>query len=263
MNLRRGDESPEVIELKRQLQRVGYKMRDGDGFGLVTEAAVRDYQGSNKLTKDGIVGPRTLAALENGRTSANQVNPIRTLHDVPYFSQRDNEYKPTGTCNVTSIAMVLAHYGVRSRGVQLEDELFRKLEAPKARAIFERWWPELAKQGYQPRHVHGMLKWLVNQYGFSDNYSEATTWDTISNWLRYEGPIVTSGAFTGFGHIIVLVGETVGEDFICHDPWGNWEKGYRKSHDGKFVIYNKESLVDVLKGQGPDAKRAHLIKKES
>lgn len=59
--LRRPAKGEEVEKLQKLL---GIKV-DGD-FGPNTEAAVRDFQRSNNLVPDGIVGPRTWAALSAG-----------------------------------------------------------------------------------------------------------------------------------------------------------------------------------------------------
>ncbi len=64
--IRRGDKNDAVRECQGILARLGYDLGrcgiDGD-FGKCTEAAVRKYQKDRGLTVDGIVGPKTWAAL--------------------------------------------------------------------------------------------------------------------------------------------------------------------------------------------------------
>lgn len=61
--LQRGSRGPDVVYLQQRLQAFGHMLvADGD-FGAKTEAAVRSFQNSNGLTADGVVGPRTWAAL--------------------------------------------------------------------------------------------------------------------------------------------------------------------------------------------------------
>lgn len=63
--LKRGAESPQVGSLQRQLKAAGVNPGPLDNkFGPKTEAAVRRFQQANGLKVDGIVGPRTRAALE-------------------------------------------------------------------------------------------------------------------------------------------------------------------------------------------------------
>ena len=66
VTIRRGDKNDAVRECQRILSKLGYDLGrcgiDGD-FGKCTEAAVRKYQKERGLTVDGIVGPKTWAAL--------------------------------------------------------------------------------------------------------------------------------------------------------------------------------------------------------
>ena len=72
--LRRGDAGAEVADLQRHLHAVGYWLGARNGsFGLLTEQAVTAFQKVEGLTRDGVAGPATLAALAGAtrpRTSA-------------------------------------------------------------------------------------------------------------------------------------------------------------------------------------------------
>ena len=60
-----GDSGAKVTELQQLLQRAGVSTGTVDGdFGPMTQAAVRRFQGSKGLPVDGVVGPRTWAALK-------------------------------------------------------------------------------------------------------------------------------------------------------------------------------------------------------
>jgi putative chitinase len=61
--LRQGDKNASVTLLQTKLNAAGYQVgADGD-FGPGTDAAVKQFQAAKGLTADGIVGPRTWAAL--------------------------------------------------------------------------------------------------------------------------------------------------------------------------------------------------------
>ncbi len=63
--IRRGDRGPNVQMIQLALSRAGFSPGSLDGiFGSRTDAAVREFQRANGLQVDGIVGPRTLAALK-------------------------------------------------------------------------------------------------------------------------------------------------------------------------------------------------------
>ncbi|MEZ2318008.1 MAG: peptidoglycan-binding protein [Microcoleus sp.] len=63
--IKKGDSGPEVTELQKTLQDAGYFRSKPTGFyGSVTQAAVKKFQTENNLKVDGIVGPKTLAALK-------------------------------------------------------------------------------------------------------------------------------------------------------------------------------------------------------
>lgn len=64
--LRRGSRGSEVRDLQSDLMALGFLGGPADGiFGAGTERAVRDFQSSAGLAPDGIVGPGTLAAIED------------------------------------------------------------------------------------------------------------------------------------------------------------------------------------------------------
>jgi hypothetical protein len=74
--------SERVREVQRKLNRLGHGAGAVDGlFGPVTDAAVRRFQNERALVVDGLVGPRTLAALGSTRGPIRQ--RARTEQRVP------------------------------------------------------------------------------------------------------------------------------------------------------------------------------------
>ena len=71
-NLRYGSRGDKVKELQQKLKRWGFYTGSIDGiFGSGTQAAVKNFQKKNGLTADGIVGPKTAAALGMNLTSSS------------------------------------------------------------------------------------------------------------------------------------------------------------------------------------------------
>jgi hypothetical protein len=68
--LKPGDTGPQVRVLQRALAHLGYSPGTVDGqYGPSTTQAVKGFQTAHGLTADGVVGPKTIAALKNALTS--------------------------------------------------------------------------------------------------------------------------------------------------------------------------------------------------
>lgn len=74
--LRKGDVGDEVKKLQTALDELGYDLGEPgiDGIiGPITEKAIKAFQEANDIVADGIVGPKTLAALEKAGTKVEEV----------------------------------------------------------------------------------------------------------------------------------------------------------------------------------------------
>lgn len=82
-HVRRGDHGDHVVRLQQALVEQGFQLPGAgvDGrFGPETEQAVRNYQAANGLQVDGIVGPRTMGALDR-RTFVPSIDWPNSLRD--------------------------------------------------------------------------------------------------------------------------------------------------------------------------------------
>jgi len=161
--------------------------------------------------------------------------------NVPYFSQRDNPRFDWSTCNVTSIAMVLYYYGLRSKwGGQLEDELLQ-------------WCFDYAGQGSQTDH--SVLSALIQAYGYKTSFSTTRNWADVRAELLNRRPVVLAGDFTASGHILTLIGYN-SQGYIVQDPWGDALTGYSDT-EGRKLMYPYSYVNQVA---GPDGNVwAHFI----
>ncbi|MCC3412116.1 MULTISPECIES: C39 family peptidase [unclassified Microcoleus] len=162
-------------------------------------------------------------------------NPPTVRLGIPYRSQMDNLYNPTGSCNVTSIAMCLDFLRVprRQKTGQYEDELYQ-YAIDKG---YSRWEPrDLAK--------------IVRDYGAQDYFTENATIDDVQDWLASGNPAVIHGYFTSFGHIIVAAGYD-SEGFFVHDPYGEWfPTGYDTTVSGSYLHYSYRLIRSVCMADG-------------
>jgi pentatricopeptide repeat protein len=148
--------------------------------------------------------------------------------NVPYFSQRDNAFNPSGSCNVTSCAMALHYWGIRGDGSQkqLEDQLYKRCE-------------DLGLS----RHAPYDLKALIETYpGCKDYFEEHGTLSLIRSAIDKGQVCIVHGYSTGFGHIFVISGyDDTG--FICQDPWGEWSPWFYTPDRGKDTHYSNRMIA--------------------
>lgn len=80
-SLRYGSRGDDVVKVQKRLKQWGYYSGSVDGvFGSGTLAAVKSFQRKNGLTADGIVGPKTAAAM--GVTLGGSASPGTTTSNV-------------------------------------------------------------------------------------------------------------------------------------------------------------------------------------
>ncbi len=280
--LRQDDVGDDVGALQERLAELHYNLaaEQPSVFGCRTKASVMRVQYRSNLEPDGIVGPHTANVLK-----VIVPEPVETYTavrkvwgDVPYYSQRDNEHNPNGTCNVTSLAMALAFRGVThvpghpEVGEQFEDQLFELVTSDEGIAEFNKSYQWAAKQNINPWNVHGMLEWAAHQCDQQFTFSPRASRDRIIQYLEETGPMILTGRFTGSGHIVLAVGVTEEDDIIVHDPYGDWTRGYDgyvshdagnvngrwKRYSGALRVYPANHIWAVLKQSAPGGYLAHF-----
>jgi len=173
--------------------------------------------------KAGSVTNRAGAAPSVAANPPVTIAGARHLLEVPYRSQRDNVQNPSGSCNVTSIAMCLLFLGMKDPpGVQLEDDLYQKME--------QRGWD---------RHDPQAMKNLIESFqGYRDIFRVDGSFNNIRSSIDAGNPVIIHGYFTVSGHIVVICGYDE-KGFIINDPYGEWfSTGYDTSRSGKMLRYS-------------------------
>ena len=103
------------------------------------------------------------------------------------------------------------------------------------------------KHGLDRTDPYALAKILQN-YGLKDRFTKSASIEEVKAWLAAQKPAITHGYFTGFGHIIVLVGyDEAG--FIVHDPYGEWyatgcdrNDPYGNNIKGKYQHYSYDLI---------------------
>jgi len=187
-------------------------------------------------------------------------------------SQRNNIYvdkvlkKSTAlvACNATSMGMGLEYTGwsIPQKYLELkqqEDNLIKFCQEDsivldyykKTLPAMYAAWLVRAKDCYAPNEVHDVLSYAINMYmGSKVTYFKVNTLvsEIVSDISIRNLPIVMSGKFAGFGHVVCLVGfkakkeflegynktKTITEDLLkfiyewtIDDPYGDFRNDYK------------------------------------
>jgi len=155
-------------------------------------------------------------------------------HNVPYFSQEDNEKQPWRTCGPTSAAMCLKYFNVPDLGSfpQYEDDV---------KARFDR----LGIDHGAPDGIRRLLEGL----GLRDDLTMKGSLSDITRSLDSGEICILHGYWTLPGHILVIRGYNDNGDFFVNDPAGEWfYTGYSKNspfspdNKGENKLYSRKLI---------------------
>jgi hypothetical protein len=179
------------------------------------------------------------APVEDDPDDGGDEGPADAISGVPYFYQYYNDIDPSGTCGNTSIAMVLNYYGWDGTPDQLSSQ-FGDEQSKRP--------PGAARAFNSVASANGL--------GQQVTYTTQASYDDLHTWLAEGKPVVTWGAFTPSGHIVVVLGYT-GDEYICHDPAGAWNGNVRGDHygggtAGRYIRYDADSFDNMIALNGLD-----------
>jgi hypothetical protein len=158
---------------------------------------------------------------------------------VPYFYQYNNNINPGGSCQNTSIAMVIKFYGGASETPDAISGIYGTSQAQS---------PGGLKQVFDAEAVYFGLP--VRDVAHTNG-----TFAGLHAILAAGKPVIVHGYFTGYGHVLVVTGYN-GTTYTCNDPAGQWNQiyqggGYSQSNStqGHNVTYGKTAFQNAI---GPD-----------
>jgi Putative peptidoglycan binding domain len=146
MALQLGSSGPDVKHVQQQLSDIGFPIGVDGTFGAVTDEAVRGFQLVVKLRPDGVVGPTTKTALDEGHWAAIADEAITNL---PQYRIQTTESVET-TVGVTEFAADVKWYRVLVSIFYSTTSLNTKLDA------MARSWISNMKALAQPVEVGGL-----------------------------------------------------------------------------------------------------------
>lgn len=163
---------------------------------LKVEFSDKTFQGKSTW----LIYQRYAAVLSDGKISF----PTATRLAVPYLDQLDNSDDPYGTCNVTSLAMVLSYFQEpqHNPSIRFPDELDR-----------------YCLDHNLDRHQPDAIAKVASAYGCTDNFTQTASFEQVKEWLVQGNPAIVHGYFTASGHIVCIIGYN-DTGFVVNDPYG-------------------------------------------
>ena len=117
--LKKGSSGPKVKNLQQRLKELGFDPHGVDGkFGLGTQTAVLAFQKANGLEPDGMVGPKTLAALNSSgnKTPTSPTETTTTANLNTSSTLTEDDFKQAAELLKCEVAAIKAVAEVESRG---------------------------------------------------------------------------------------------------------------------------------------------------
>jgi Putative peptidoglycan binding domain len=155
MALQLGSTGPDVADVQQQLSDIGFPIGVDGTFGAVTDEAVRGFQLVVRLRPDGVVGPSTRTALNDGHWGAIADEAITSL---PQFRIQTTESVAT-TVDVIEFTADVKWYRVLVSNFYSTTSLNAKLDAIARSWISNmRATAQPVTPGELPNSVHGELE---------------------------------------------------------------------------------------------------------
>jgi uncharacterized protein YvpB len=175
-------------------------------------------------------------SLPSNPQQPNQPNQPNVMDDfpldIPYFYQYQNQLSPSVTCQNTSIAMVLKHYGWRGIPDQITSEFGKNY-------------------AQSPAGLADVFNTLSSRSGLSKKIIPNTSGsiEGLKRELDQGHPVIIHGYFTRSGHVVVVVGYDQ-NGYWVNDPAGRWAQSFKGGYPnayqepsvGKKIYYKKSAF---------------------
>ena len=154
---------------------------------------------------------------------------------IPYFYQYSNALYPSSSCQNTSIAMLLKHFGWNG----IPDD------------ITSDWGKNYAQS---PAGLATVFNTIASNNGIQQRLEPVTngTLNQLRTELDYGNPAIVHGYFTGYGHVLVVLGYN-NEGYWVNDPAGEWSETFKggypygwNSDVGRAIFYYKNAFEKAI-----------------
>ncbi len=168
---------------------------------------------------------------------------------VPYFYQYSNTVNPSGSCQNTTIAMMLKYYAIKEGKTAIANAI-------TVDDISSYWGTSKAQT------VEGYVDLFNREAAFRginvrDRGTRTATFTKVRDLLAQGKPVVVHGYMTSYGHVVSLLGYDAG-GYYCNDPAGKWNQvtyavgGYSGANatEGIGVKYGKTAFEAAVSPDG-------------
>jgi len=146
---------------------------------------------------------------DDSASGARSHSEARDVAGVPYFYQYENGYNPSGSCQNTSVAMVLKWLGWSGTPDTISARFGTSLaQSPAGLAqVFNTLAEEAGLTARVTPHMNGSL-------------------DGMRSLLAEGKPVIVHSYQTGYGHVLVTTGYN-GSHYTVNDPAGRWVETWK------------------------------------
>lgn len=155
--------------------------------------------------------------------------------EVPYFDQYENSLHPGSSCQNTSVAMVLAHFGWTGQ----PDDITRE------------WGKDYAQS---PSGLANLFNEMAGRSGINKALTPITNGsiEDFRTLLRQGKPTIVHGYFTSYGHVLVAL-DFDGTHYTVNDPAGCWSETFKGGYGwcptgktGRSIRYPKQVFESAI-----------------
>jgi hypothetical protein len=190
--------------------------------------------GHRNIKADGFDENGNLVANDSRLIEVKDSNPTNGI-DLPYFYQYANNYNPGGSCQNTSIAMLLSYYG----------------QTVNPDEISYAWG---TSYGQSPAGLADLFNHYAARNGIQQRLTPIVqgTLEGLRSELDQGNPVIIHGYFTSYGHVLVVVGYD-GDGYWVNDPAGEWSQTFNGGYPygwnstiGKGIHYNRQAFEQAV-----------------